>query len=869
MTKAMWMGALACAGAVLALTAPARAADDGKKAQPYVVVVGVSNYADKQLLPRAHAEDDARALFDLYTNKDYYGVDADHARLLIGDADGKGSQAATRQNILDALKWLAKEAGPNDPVVFAYFGDGGPLGDLGDRHCYFAADSTFKGREKDAVAAAEIAEALKGLKSQAFAVYLDVNFKGYNVPGDKPVAEPSFTDKPFAEFRGDLGSDDEGENRTPGRVVFLANRPNSPSLDGPEHGVFATALLEGLKGAADDDGKEADGLVTVDELAKYLDEKIPELGRKYGKTDKEKDQVAIVLGSPNSHFVLSHNPEPYKTAQERVAKFDKLVKDDKDLADVADEGRQYLTRMPRLDAQRELRKDYQKLADGALTPADFVKARTKVLARTKLAPAVADKFADKVIDATRIILSDYYKEENQGELASQAIRKLYKYLEEKVPEPIEARMAKAKGMNEDDLRQLLIDARTALGEREDLDKDKDIDVGLVEMLQSLDPYTTYIDPETLNSFRINVQGNFTGIGIQIRKDAATDLLLVVTPIKGSPAYKAGLLAGDLITTITRDVDEEGKPLPNGPEVIPTKGLVVGDAVKKILGKKGTKIKLTVQREGSDKPLEFEITRGAVTVETVFGVQRKSNDDWDYMLDPEKKIGYIRLSQFQEESYDNIVSAMADLKKQGMKGLVLDLRFDPGGLLSDAVDISDLFIDDGVIVSIRPRGKEEEFIRGKHEGSLLDFPMVVLVNGESASASEIVSACLQDHHRAYVIGERSFGKGSVQNIRDFGEGKMKLTTATFWRPSGKNLYKRDPEARKNDTWGVKPDEVVPLTEKERTELFDHLRNNEVIPRRDIKPKTTDWDFKDVELEKAVEYLGDQIKTASANPIKKAG
>ncbi len=868
MTKAMWTAALACAAAVLTLTAPARAADDAKKAQPYVVVVGVSHYTDKQLLPCAHAEDDAKALFDLYTSKDYYGVDAEHAKLLIGDADGKGSQAATRQNILDALKWLAKEAGPNDPVIFAFFGDGGPLGDTGDRHCYFAADSTFKGREKDSVAAAEVAEALKGLKSQQFAVYLDVNFKGYNVPGDKAIAEPSFTDKPFAEFRGDLGSE-EGEGRTPGRVVFLANRPNSPSLDGPEHGIFTMALLEGLKSAADDDGDEADGLVTVDELAKYLDKQVHELAMKYGKTDKEKEQVVIVLGSPNSHFVLSHNPEPYKKAQEQVAKLEKLVQGDKELADVADEGRQYLTRMPRLKAQRELRKDYQKLADRALSPADFLKARAKVLAGTKLAGAVADKFADNVIGATRIVLSDYYKEENQGELVAQAIRKLYKFLEEKAPEAIDARLAKVKTMNEDDLRQLLIDARTALGEREDLDKDKDIDVSLVEMLQSLDPYTTYIDPETLNSFKINVQGNFTGIGIQIRKDAATDLLLVVTPIKGSPAYKAGLKAGDLITTITREVDEEGKPIAGGPEVIPTKGLIVGDAVKKILGKKGTKIKLTVQREGSPKPLDFEITRGPVVVETVFGVKRKSDDDWDYMLDAEKKIGYIRLSQFQEESYDDIVAAMADLKKQGMKGLVLDLRFDPGGLLSDAVDISDLFIDDGVIVSIRPRGKEEEFIRGKHEGSLLDFPMVVLVNGESASASEIVSACLQDHHRAYVIGERSFGKGSVQNIRDFGEGKMKLTTATFWRPSGKNLYKRDPEALKNDTWGVKPDLVVPLTEKERTELFDHLRNNEVIPRRDIKPKETEPEFKDVELQKALDYLGDQIKTASANPLKKAG
>jgi C-terminal peptidase prc len=858
---------------MLALGPSAKAADETKPAQPYVVVVGVNSYQDKQLLPRVHAEDDAKAVYDLYTDPDHFGVDRAHARLLLGSADGsdgkRGSQPATRENILDSLKWLAKEAGPNDPVLFAFFGDGGPLGDLGDRHCYFAVDSTFKGRQKDAVAAAEISESLKNFKSQKFAVYLDVNFKGYTVTGDKPIAEPSFSEKPFEEFRGELDSEDEGGNRTPGRVVFLANRPNTPSLDAPEHGVFAAALLEGLKGDADQDGKEADGLVTVDELAKYLDKRIPELARKYGKTDKEKDQVVIVLGSPNSHFALSHNPGPYKKAEEQVAKFDKLVADDKDLAPVADEGRQYLARMPRLEAQRELRKDYQKLADGAMTPDDFLKARTKVLDRMKLAPAVADKFAEKVIDATRIILSDYYKEENQGELASQAIRKLYKYLEEKVPDGIETRLAKAKGMNEDDVRQLLIDARAALGEREDLDKEKDIDVGLVEMLQSLDPYTTYIDPETLNTFKINVQGNFTGIGIQIRKDAATDELLVVTPIKGSPAYKAGLLAGDLITTITREVDEDGKPIPGGPEVISTKGLATSDAVKKILGQRGTKIKLTVQREGADKPLEFEITRGHVEVETVFGVKRKTDDDWDYMLDTEKKIGYIRLSQFQEESYDHIAAAMADLKKQGMKGLILDLRFDPGGLLSDAVDISDLFIDDGVIVSIRPRGKDEEFIRGKHEGSLLDFPMVCLVNGESASDSEIVSACLQDHHRAYIVGERSYGKGSVQNIRDFGEGKMKLTTATFWRPSGKNLYKRDPEALKYDTWGVKPDDVVPMSEKDRSELFDHLRNNEVIPRRDVKPKEAQPEYKDLQLEKALDYLGGQIKTASANPVKKAG
>ena len=184
--KAMFTGILAGACAVMALAGPARAA--GAQPQPYVVIVGISNYADKQIKPRPHAEDDAKALYDLFTDKDAFGVDADHARLLLGTDDAKrGSQSATRENILNALKWVAKEAGPDDLVIFAFFGEGGPLGDTGDRRCYFAADSTFKGRDKDAVAAGEIAEALKNLKSQHFAVFLDVDFKGFTGAGRQAV----------------------------------------------------------------------------------------------------------------------------------------------------------------------------------------------------------------------------------------------------------------------------------------------------------------------------------------------------------------------------------------------------------------------------------------------------------------------------------------------------------------------------------------------------------------------------------------------------------------------------------------------------------------------------------------------------------
>ena len=289
MTKVMMKGFLAVACALLTLTAAVRA-EEGSKPQPFLVVVGVSNYQDKAILPRVHAEDDAKALFDLYTNKEYYGVDKDHARLLLGTEDAKrGSEPATRENILKAMKWIAKEAKPHDPVFVAIFGEGGPLGAIGDRHCYFASDSTLQGRDKNAVAAAEISEALKGFKGQKFAVYLDVNFKGFKAPKGKPLPEPSFSTKPFAEFRGELGSE-EGIERTPGRVVFLANRPNSPSLNGPKHGIFTMALLKALKGAADTAGMEADGLVTVDELAEYLEKQIPDLAASTARPRRKRNR---------------------------------------------------------------------------------------------------------------------------------------------------------------------------------------------------------------------------------------------------------------------------------------------------------------------------------------------------------------------------------------------------------------------------------------------------------------------------------------------------------------------------------------------------------------------------------------------------
>ncbi|MGH7170085.1 MAG: caspase family protein, partial [Gemmataceae bacterium] len=667
MTQAMltrWLGAVLALGLLaLPLRADQPKAEQAKTSQPYVVLVGISNYADKQIKPRAHAEDDAKALHELFTNKKYLGVDAAHSRLLLGDsAKVAGSQAATRDNILKALRWIADNAKTNDLVVFGFFGEGGPLGSgldrKGEQRCYFAADSTFQGRDKNAVAASEIGEALKKLKSRRFCVLLDVDFKGFT-SNDKKVAEPTLGSNPYKEF---LGTDDtEEEAALPGRALFLASNGLIHSLDLKEHGVFAEGVLKGLQGAADKDGYEPDGVVTVDELTEYLDKEERELIRTNAKTKDERDQYFVALGGRGNHFALTHNPAVAAKVKEQEDKFAQLVQNGKVPAKFADEGKTLLSRMPRLEAQRKLRKEYQALLNGKIDLDKFSSQRKAILDSTKMNRADADDFAEKIMDAIKVVTRRYVKKLNSHDLVVWAVKGLYRQVDEKIPENIAARLKDVADLKEEQLTELLADARQALGKREDLDKHKDIDLTLKRMLyKHTDPYTTYVDPEEKLRMTREIGGRFPGVGIQIRKDSATDQLLVVTPIKGSPAYKGGIQAGDLITTVTREVDSEGEPL-NPPEVIPTKGMKLSEAVKKITGKPGTKVKLTVHREGVDKPLEFNLTRGYVDVESVLGFKRKADDNWDYLIDPDNKIAYIRLTQFARPSYRDMYRVMRDLK----------------------------------------------------------------------------------------------------------------------------------------------------------------------------------------------------------------
>src|SRR5262245_38508823 len=295
------------------------------------------------------------------------------------------------------------------------------------------------------------------------------------------------------------------------------------------------------------------------------------------------------------------------------------------------------------------------------------------------------------------------------------------------------------------------------------DDSKLIEAAVNGMLNGLDPHSSYLDPKNFRDMQIQTRGEFGGLGIEVTMEDG--LVKVVSPIDDTPAAKAGIRAGDVITHL----DDE-----------PVQGLTLNQAVEKMRGPVNTKINLKVMRKGADKPLDIAITRDIIRVRSV---RSKVEDD----------IGYIRITQFNDQTTDGLKKAIKDITDQvpaeKLKGFVLDLRNNPGGLLDQAISVSDAFLERGEIVSTRGRDPEETQRFSARPGDLSKGkPAIVLINGGSASASEIVAGALQDHKRATLVGTRSFGKGSVQTIIPLGPGNgaLRLTTARYYTPAGRSI-----------------------------------------------------------------------------------
>ena len=813
----------------------------------------------KRFRPRPTALADATAFRDMLADPQYLGVANDRLIFLTSKADD-----ATKENIVAAVDKAVSQTKAGDTVILAFFGRGSSVG---EKTAFLTEKSNFEKRSETALMGSAIEDDLRKLEDRRVLLVMDVDFTGFKEK-DKTVPTPPLSDYTDALFNR---SDKDSELPTKDKVFYLATSPlNSPlTIDG--HGMLAKLLLDGLKGAADQgtyhEGYEPDGTVTIDEISKYIETEAPKLARTIGTNTLEKESVPVLLGDELSHFIVTKDPSAWATVETRVNVLNELQTAGKLTPELQTEGVALLTKMPKLNALQTLRKDYQQLADKTISVDDFTKARRELLESLQLPMADVERYVSSVMKAIKLAETRYVKERTAGQWAAYAIEGLYYKLDEELPAEIAEELKNPQGLSSNRIEQILREIRQKLGKREDLEGTKDADTTISWMfVENKDPYTVYFDEETIQKMSSRLTGEFRGVGIQIRQDLIRDGLLVVSPIKDSPAYKAGIKAGDLVIEIKRDVGPYGEPLKaDEPKQISTKGMKTEDAIDLILGKIGVPVTLVIQREGEKEPLEFEIRRGLVSVETVLGIVRDKTDNWEFYLDEKAKIGYICLTQFTPTSARDINDAILKLKKTGLKGLVLDLRFNPGGLLSQAILICDLFLQDGLIVSVKYRNQEDSKYFDRGAAAYLDFPMAVLINGNSASAAEIVSACLQDYNRAVVIGERSYGKGSVQNIEDFPatHGQIKITTARYFPPMGRNIDKHSTNGTPEEEWGVKPDAgfEVKLSDEDQRDLAEYFRDREVIGKLPDPESDTKSPFKDLQLERALEYLKGQLKVAS--------
>ena len=368
------------------------------------------------------------------------------------------------------------------------------------------------------------------------------------------------------------------------------------------------------------------------------------------------------------------------------------------------------------------------------------------------------------------------------------------------------------------------------------------------MLGVLDSNSGFISQAEFKAFDEDLNQQFVGVGMELERDEKNNCIRVVSPIPGTPAYKAGFQVGDVI----REIDGTT-----------TAGISRQEAVQMIRGPKGESVVFLVERQGRSDSFNISVLRDSIPVPSIYGDTRNEDGSWNFVLDDNVRIGYVRLLQFGKRSTEELRDALQSLDGK-IDGFILDMRFNPGGLLDAAVDISDMFIGREVLI-VQTRERDGNVVTRHYATSKTELdpgiPVVVIVNEYSASASEIVAACLQDHDRAAVVGEQTFGKGTVQDLITLEKDRsvMRLTTASYWRPSGKNIDRTVLELDDPTQYGVTPNEGfdVGLSEDQLTEiaLARSKRDQKVLSagQERLEPEERSWLKTDLPLRRAVEYI----------------
>ncbi len=385
---------------------------------------------------------------------------------------------------------------------------------------------------------------------------------------------------------------------------------------------------------------------------------------------------------------------------------------------------------------------------------------------------------------------------------------------------------------------------------EPLPADKLYEAAMSGMMAGLDDYSGFVPAERLQRFTEEIDQEFAGVGLEVRRDEKSGELIVGSPLVGSPAQRAGIRAGDRIVRIDQR---------------PTRDLSLDDAVRLMRGRPGARVALAILRPGEEEERVVELVREVVQVDTVLGCSRNADGSWNYLLPDHPQIALAAISSFGKETAQELQRVLDGLGARGMKALVLDVRDDRGGLLRAAIAVCNLFLEEGVIVTTRGRSGDHvrDEYRAEGKAPFAKLPLAVLINGDTASASEIVAACLQDHARAAIVGQRSYGKGTVQEIFELepGRGALRLTTASYWRPSGQNIHRRR-NAQPDEAWGVMPDEGLQVVfDAEELKRWRLSRLKAASPAPAESPDEDAGEpFVDRQLQAAVDYLLERLGEA---------
>ncbi len=408
-----------------------------------------------------------------------------------------------------------------------------------------------------------------------------------------------------------------------------------------------------------------------------------------------------------------------------------------------------------------------------------------------------------------------------------------------------------------DIRHLIVS-----GFVEEPDQEQMIESAVRGMVESLnDPYTIFLDLDELEPFDRQVHGSFSGIGAEVTIDPDLKRLKIVSPLEDSPAWDAGIMAGDIILEI---------------EGVSTFEMSLPKAVKQLTGKEGTPVEIVIQHE-SGEVRKLTIIRQRINIQTVRGLRRGADNHWVFMLNPDQGIGYIRITQFTTKTAGELRAALDQLRDRQMRGLILDVRFNPGGLLESAVEVSDMFLDGGKqIVSVKGRVVPEHVQKSDSPDTIPNIPIVVLANEASASAAEIVTGALSDNGRAKFIGARTYGKGSVQQVRklDNDLGALKITYAYYYLPSGRNIHRREDA----EVWGVDPDDgfYVPMTFEQARQMIQIRRDGDVLrpdngdaQALEVTPEWLENELADPQLAAAVRALIGKLESGLWPTVGQAG